>query len=108
MYLCADAVNHNRMNFSVKTDRWQRQGFFQSCGKTWTSVDKVAVALTADNQLPSLHSCLVSAAVGSAAAFGLFVGGQSHTSHLLHGGLVQLVEIQRVDAVLGPKYQVLI
>lgn len=38
----------------------------------------------------------------------LFAGAQSYTSHLLHGGFVQLVEIQRVDAVLGPKYQVLI
>lgn len=28
--------------------------------------------------------------------------------YLLHRGFVQLVEIQRIDAVLGPKYQVLI
>lgn len=28
--------------------------------------------------------------------------------YLLHRGFVQLIEIQRIDAVLGPKYQVLI
>lgn len=28
--------------------------------------------------------------------------------YLLHGSFMQLVEIQRIDAVLGPKYQVLI
>lgn len=28
--------------------------------------------------------------------------------YLLHCGFVQLIEIQRIDAILGPKYQVLI
>lgn len=76
------------------------------------------------NELRSLHSCLVQqfcTAAGSAAALcphrdrvyknGRWAPKATHLMadvYLLHGGFVQLVEIQRIDAVLGPKYQILI